>query len=166
VAALGDLGHEHGAAGEAERVIARVDALLASPLVVDVPLLLLHFDLAPRNVLWHRHRASFLDLDTLHIGPAIIAGELMGRRMKGVLSIEQRQQLSHHAALGVSRAIGRSDLEPHLHHVSALADLCLLAYRRDQLCGAAAPPIEPRIRRQTSTSLARDFLVRVDTWPR
>jgi hypothetical protein len=159
--ALRDLEHEGGHADEATRAIERVDALLASPLVVDMPPLVLHFDLAPRNVLWHRGRAVFLDLDTLHIGPSVVAGELMGRRMKGVLSPEQRQQLSQHGARQLLRAVRRSDLEPHLHEVAPLADVCLLAWRREQLWNDEAAARDPVARLHTSTCLTRDFLARL-----
>jgi GAF domain-containing protein len=84
--------------------------------------------------------------------------------MKGVLSLEQRQQLSRHFARRLLRAIQRTDLEPHLHEVAPLADLCLLAWRREQLWNDDTAARDPVARLHTSTSLTRDFLARLDAW--
>jgi hypothetical protein len=147
------------------RALERVDTLLAGPLVVETPPLLLHFDAAPRNILWNGQRAVFLDLDSLHVGSGLVAGELMSRRMKGVLAPDQRQQLTRHATRSLLRAIGRSELEPLLAVVPALTDLCLLAMRRSALWPADRSSVDLRARAYTWRRNAQDFVARLAGWP-
>jgi hypothetical protein len=148
-----------------DRALEGADTLLASPLVVETPPLLLHFDAAPRNILWDGQRAVFLDLDSLHVGPGLVAGELMSRRMKGVLSPDQRRQLTRHAARSLLRATGRSELEPYLTDVPALTDLCLLAMRRSALRHADHASVDARARAYTWRRNAQDFVARLAAWP-
>jgi hypothetical protein len=147
-----------------DRVLERVDTLLTSPFVCQAPSMLLHFDAAPRNILWTSRSAVFLDLDSLHLGPGVIAGELMSRRMKGVLADDQRMALAQHSARAWCRAIGRPDLESYLSAIPPLTDVCLLAVRRAQLRqlpnGLNDVPLTFAWRRN-----AQDFLARVAAWP-
>lgn len=141
-------------------VQAAVTARLSGPLVRNVPLLALHFDAAPRNVLWNGDRAVFLDLEALAVGPGAVAGELMRRRMALALSPAAGRRLAVRAAAAVFRAIRRPDLIGQLDGLSALTDLCLLALRRHQLFGPHAASLDEATRRYTWRCLAADFVSR------
>jgi hypothetical protein len=143
----------------------RISMLLKSRLAGGGPQGLLHFDAAARNVLWNGHAAVFLDLESLCIGPAVIAGELMARRMRTELSIEQRQAMARAGASAALRLAGDSGLEGELWRLPALTDLCLLAVRRrSRQVAAASDPTDPSAQ-YSWRHVARDFAARVSSWP-
>lgn len=130
----------------------RVESLIAS-LLTDTGLdRALHFDAAPRNILWTGASAVFLDLDALWLGPGIVAGELLARKMTRALSPERRHALREYAMQAFCNAEGRRDLHAHAGDIGALTDLCLLTVKRSQLTDAHAA---------TWQRLAHDFFARL-----
>jgi hypothetical protein len=162
-----ELGFRHPTSelAAAECVLARVETVLSNPLACELPRLALHVDAAPRNILWTRGGPAFLDLDVLRIGPAIVEGELMLRRMQMVLSPEHRAHLARYAAESLLAALHRPDLASQLHVTPALADLCLLASRQYELCESLARGEDEATCRAAWRRLSLDFVARLAAWP-
>ena len=146
-------------------VLDHVDDLLAAPMVRDLPSLALHCDAAPRNVLWNGARVAFLDLESVCLGPALVAGELLARRMRDVLSAERVHLLREHAARSTLDALGRVDLAVDLPVLTALTDLCLLAIRRSRIFDVRLDT-QDAVRAYTWRQVAGDFVSRLHDWPR
>lgn len=145
--------------------LARVRLLLDRDICALPPSAVLHLDAASRNILWNGTAPVFLDLDDLYLGPAVVQGELMARRMRTTLSPEQRSTLSTSGAVRALLHLGHPALVSDLSCVPALADLCLLAYRS---AGRHAPPMRSVDHDSLLFSwshVARDFVRRVARWP-
>ncbi len=142
----------------------RVQRLLDVPTFRASPQGLLHFDAAGRNILWTPDGSVFLDLESACIGPVIICGELMGRRMKEELTLVQRAELS---TRGATAALRHSDAPPLTHspeHISALTDLCLLADHQRRQQAEAHIAIDESSLEYAWQRVSRDFLNRVNNW--
>jgi hypothetical protein len=147
----------------ATEAMARVDRLLATPTYDAAPEGLLHFDAAPRNILQTAHGSVFLDLEAACLGPAIICGELMARRMKDELSIAQRNELSAHAAAMSLRDAGLH-VTPSAEHVRALTDLCLLAYHSRTILSETPGALDLPSAQYGWARVSADFLNRTTGW--
>jgi hypothetical protein len=142
----------------------RVHRLLDARMYRDTSEGLLHFDAASRNILLTDRGCIFLDLESAYLGPSIICGELFMRRMKRELPAVQRTELSRAgaAAVGCDPTAQREPLL--LGRISALTDLCLLAYHHHALSNRLHASFDEDTPRHAWRRLSRDFLLRVHHW--
>jgi hypothetical protein len=145
------------------RIAARVRKLLAHPCCDYVHEGLLHFDAAGRNILQTERGLAFIDLETACVGPSVICGELLARKMKHELTVAQRAELSAHAVTEATRASDGGHTPTH-EEVAALTDLCLLAFHHAVFTGDGHGAIDAESPRYAWSRVAADFLDRANTW--
>jgi hypothetical protein len=144
------------------RIAPRVRKLLAFPCCDSVHEGLLHFDAAGRNILLTDRGIVFIDLETACLGPSVICGELLVRKMKRELTLTQCAELSAHAAKATRASDGADP--PTDGQVAALTDLCLLAFHHAVFTGDEHGAIDPHSPRFAWARVAADFLDRVNHW--